>query len=120
VVGAVSEVVLLDDVLDMHKLLFGRRYVFQDGVVVAVGLAAAARYLVVEVTVLRDEDGDDLVGDQILPIGTCHGGAIAQHGSGAHVVCLCLVYQVPDRMVSQGVHCLARRAHNLSNGRVGT
>lgn len=136
-VGAVPEVVVLDDVLDLYKLLFGRRYVFQDGVVVAVGLAAAARYFVVEVSVLRDEDGNDLIGDQILPISTCHGVTIAQHGSGVHVVCLCLVYQVPDlrrvscchmhmrqsrqaayRMVSQRVYCLARRAHDLSNGRV--
>lgn len=80
-VGAISEIVVLDDILDVHELFFGRGYLFQKCVVVAVCLAAATGDPVVVVAMLRDQDSNYLVSNQVFPV--CAGGrSIAEHNLG--------------------------------------
>lgn len=95
-VGAIPEVVVLDDVLDAYELLFRRRYLFQEGVVITVYLIAAAGDLVVVVAVLRDQGGDNLVGDQVFPVCAGDWRAIAEHDLGRAEVLAGLVEQVLD------------------------
>lgn len=84
--GAVSLVVVLDDVSDAHKPLLARPDVLQQGGEVAVHLRAAALQLVMVVGVRGDQGGDDFVGDQIVPVDACYGGAVGEAN-----LCLCEV-----------------------------
>jgi hypothetical protein len=77
--SAVSQVVILNNVLDAHELLFCRRYLFQEGIVVPMCLVAATGNLVVIVSMLRNQYSDDLVGDQVFPICAGDGRAVGQH-----------------------------------------
>ena len=90
---AIPEVVILNNILDAHKLLLLRRYLLQKCVVVAVDLIAAAGNFVMVVAVLRYEDSNDLVSDEVLPICASHGAAVAEHNPGRG--------EVRPRMVQQ-------------------
>jgi hypothetical protein len=69
VVCAVPLVIILNDVLDAHETLFARLDFLHEVVEVAVELVAATVDLVVVVTVRGYEFGDDLVCDNVFPVG---------------------------------------------------
>lgn len=79
---AIPEIVVLNDILDSYELLFLRRNLLQQCIVVAVDLVAAAGDLVMVVAMLGDEDGYDLVGDKVFPICASDGATVAEHYSG--------------------------------------
>ena len=66
--GAVSLVIVLNNVLDAHKSLFARLDLLHEVVEIAVDLAATTVDLVVVVTVCRYQFGDDLVCDDVFPV----------------------------------------------------
>lgn len=94
--AAIPLVVILDDVLDAHKALLARLDVFEEVLEVAMCLAAAVLKLLVVVGVPRHEVDYDLICDQVLPVGTGHRRAVAQHGLGRPEVRLALVQKVFD------------------------
>ena len=135
-VGAISQVVVLNDVLDAHELLFRGGDLLQQCVVVAVCLVAAAGDLVVVVAMLGYQNGNNLIRDQVFPVCASNWRAVSEHNLGGLKMLACMFEQVLDlgrvsfcdnvlaygliyRMMPQPLHCLCRGAHNLSDGRVG-
>ena len=101
--SAVSQIIVLDDILYAHKLFFCRRYIFKEGVVVAVCLAAATSNLVVVVAMLGDQDSHNLVGNQVFPVCASNWRAITKHNFGCAKVLPCLFKQMLDLcLVSSG------------------
>ena len=77
--GAISFIVVYNDLLDAHKSLLARPDFLGQLGKVSVHLAAALVNLVVEVAVARQHVGYDLVCDEILPVRAGGGGgAVAE------------------------------------------
>jgi hypothetical protein len=118
VVAAISQVVVLDNVLDAHKSFLGGFDLFEQFSEVAVCLAAAALDLIVVVAVTGYKVDDDLKGDKIFPVCAGDGAAVVQHHLGVVEMVPGLLQNVLNRVVLERLDRLGRRRHNLSHGRV--
>jgi hypothetical protein len=86
--------------------------------------------------VLGYQNGNNLIRDQVFPIGASDWRAICEHNPGRPEVLACMFEQMLNlgkvsscdsilacglvyRVMPQPLHCLCRGAHNLSDGWVG-
>lgn len=74
--GAIPHVVVLDDVLDAHELRLAGFDLLDQVSEVAVGLAATALDLIVELAVAWDCVDDQGESDEIFPVGGYWGASV--------------------------------------------